>query len=192
MEDSPMNIEKTQNFESRSCVIFFRLFLFVLFTIAILINSYKITYADKNTKLPTEIVFKLYRDYAWEAIMAGHSSDALLFEQEQGVLEQYFDEKLTSLILKDRACAKKEGICNLDFSPIWASQDPSAADLTITETNEQNIILVKFYRPGNDEKIELKYHVTKTTKGWKISDIVGRGKNGKSWSLVSILSRPEP
>jgi hypothetical protein len=162
-----------------------RLILFVFFTVSLLINSAGAT-PPPDPNSPESIVFKLYRDYAWEAIMAGSFSDAL-FEQPKNVLEQYFDEKLTTLILKNRACEEKNGMCNLDFDPIWDSQDPSAGDLEVQKTDKQNIISVKFRYPSSDVKIELKYQVTKTAEDWRISDISGR-----DWSLVSILSRPEP
>ena len=91
-----------------------------------------------------------------------------------------------ALILKDRACTEKKGMCNLSFVPIWGSQDPGARDLTVEKTDKPNIIIVKFRYPGNDEKVELKYRLTKTAKGWRISDV-----SGKDWSLFSILSSPE-
>jgi hypothetical protein len=163
-----------------------RSILFAFFTLSFLITSVEATPRPPDSNSPEGIVFKLYRDYAWEAIMAGSFSDELL-EQPQNVLEQYFDEKLTALILKNRVCEEKKGMCNLDFNPIWDSQDPSAGDLTVEKTDKQNIVSVKFRYPSTDERTELKYRVTKTAAGWRISDI-----SGKDWSLVSILSRPEP
>jgi hypothetical protein len=162
-----------------------RSILFSFFIIISLITSVDAASFQPNDSIPEGIVLKVYKDYAWEAIMAG-PYDGLL-EQPKSVLEQYFDEKLTSLILKDRACAEKKGICNLDFDPVWDSQDPSASDLEVKKTDKQNIISVTFRYPSNDERTELKYRVTKTVKGWRISDI-----SGKDWSLVSILSKPEP
>ena len=154
------------------------------FAVALIITSAEASPRPPKANSPEGIVLKVYRDYAWEAVMAG-GWDGLM-EQPRKVLEQYFDEKLTSLILNDRACAEKEGMCRLDFVPIWASQDPSAGDLTVEKTDKANIIKVKFRYPSNNEKIELKYRVTKTTKGWRISDITG-----KDWSLLSILSSSE-
>jgi len=162
-----------------------RSILLPFFTISLLINSVQAAPFQPNDRSPEGIVLKVYKDFAWEAVMAGPYDG--LIQQPKNVLEQYFDEKLTTLILKDRACAERKGMCNLDFDPIWDSQDPSAGDLTVEKTDNQNIISVKFRYPSNDKKIELKYRVTKTTKGWRISDI-----SGKNWSLVSILSKPEP
>lgn len=139
---------------------------------------------SQKTNSPESIVFQIYRDFAWEAVMA-ENFDGLM-EQSRSGLERYFDDKLTSLILKDRACAEKEGLCSLDFLPIWSSQDPGARELKIETTDNQNIIKVKFIYPSTDEKIELLYRVTKTPKGWRISDI-----SGKDWSLLLILTSPK-
>jgi hypothetical protein len=70
--------------------------------------------------------------------------------------------------------------------PIWASQDPTAVDLSIEKTKKEDIIKVRFRYPSNNEKIELNYRVTKTPKGWRISDIAG-----KDWTLLAILSSQE-
>lgn len=133
---------------------------------------------------PEGIVFKLYRDYAWEAVIAA-GYDGLM-QQPPKILKQYFDENLTALILRDRKCSEKGEICRLDFVPMWASQDPAAVDLTVEKTGKKDIIKVQFRYPSTNEKIELKYRVTKTPNGWRISDIAG-----KDWSLLAILSSPE-
>lgn len=157
------------------------------FSLILLIGFLFITNAEGSSSSspkansPESIVFQIYRDFAWEAVMAGNLDG--LMEQSRSGLERYFDDKLTSLILKDRACAEKEGMYSLDFLPIWSSQDPSARELTIEKTDNQNIIKVKFIYPSTDEKIELLYRVTKTPKGWRISDI-----SGKNWSLLLILT----
>lgn len=161
-----------------------RVLCFIALSTVLLITSTEAALRPPKANSPDGIVFKLYRDYAWEAVMA-QGWDGLL-EQPRKVLEQYFDEKLSSLILRDQACAEKEGMCRLDFDPIWASQDPSAGDLTVEKTKKADIIAVKFRYPSTNKKILLKYRVTKTSKGWRISDIIG-----EDWSLLAILSAPE-
>lgn len=134
---------------------------------------------------PEGMVFQLYKEYAWEAVLTG-GPDGLM-QQPREVLESYFDTNLASLILKDRACVKKRReICKLDFDPIWASQDPSAGDLNVEKTKNENIVKVQFRYPSTDERIELLYRLTKTSKGWRISDI-----SSKQWSLLAILSSKE-
>lgn len=124
------------------------------------------------------------KDYAWEAVMAA-GYDGLM-QQPSQILKRYFDDNLTALILRDRKCSEKGETCRLDFVPMWASKDPTAVDLTVEQTEKKEIINVKFRYPGTKEKIELKYRVTQTPKGWRISDIAG-----KDWSLLAILSAPE-
>ena len=177
LHDPTKEIHKEKHMALRSI-----LFFFLAFTL--LIHAVEAAPFQPDDRTPEGIVFKVYKDFAWEALMAG-SWDGLM-EQPQNILEQYFDAKLTALILKDRACAEKKGMCNLSFVPIWGSQDPGARDLTVEKTDKPNIIIVKFRYPGNDEKVELKYRLTKTAKGWRISDV-----SGKDWSLFSILSSPE-
>jgi len=160
-----------------------------LVTLLLLATTLFAASADAELRPPKEnspegIVFKLYKDYAWEAVMAA-GYDGLM-QQPPKILKQYFDDCLTSLILRYRKCSEKGEICRLDFVPIWASQDPAAVDLTVEKTKKKDIIKVKFRYPSNNEKIELKYRVTQTPKGWRISDIAG-----KDWSLQAILSAPE-
>ncbi len=160
-----------------------------LVTLLLLTTALFTASADAGLRPPKEnsaegIVFKLYKDYAWEAVMAA-GYDGLM-QQPPQILKQYFDINLTALILRDRKCSDKGEICRLDFVPVWASQDPAAVDLTVEKTKSKDIIKVKFRYPSNNEKIELKYRVTRTPKGWRISDIAG-----KDWSLLAILSAPE-
>jgi hypothetical protein len=150
----------------------------------LLVASAEAAPSPPKANTPEGIVFKVYRDFAWEAVMAG-GWDGLM-EQPPAILKQYFDDKLTALILRDRKCSEKGEICRLDFVPIWASQDPAAVDLTVEKTKKTNIIKVQFRYPSTNEKMELRYQVTSTTKGWRISDI-----SGKDWSLLKILSSPE-
>lgn len=157
----------------------------LMFTAALLITSVEASPRPPETDSPKTIVLKLYRDFAWEAVMDVPAWPGLI-DQPKNVLERYFDDKLTSLILKDRACAKKQGLCRLDFLPIWASQDPSAGDLTVEESGEPHIVLVKFRYRSTNEEVQLKYRMSKTTRGWRISDITG-----SDWSLLSILGSPE-
>jgi hypothetical protein len=161
-----------------------RLFSLLVLAAALLVASAEAAPRRPKVNSPEGIVFKVYRDFAWEAVMGGRGDG--LMQQPSRILKQYFDEKLTSLILRDRACSRKGEVCRLDFVPMWDSQDPAAVDLTVEKTEKNNIIKVQFRYPGSNEKIELKYRVTRTPKGWRISDIAG-----KDWSLLAILSKPE-
>jgi len=138
---------------------------------------------------PVQIVTELYHDFAWEAIIVEPkmASDNLL-DQPRQVLDKYFDTSLTQLILKDRECAKKtHEICNLDFSPIWASQDWGAFDLKITEGKRPNTVNVNFTYPGDQSEIKLIYLMLNTNHGWRITDI----QYEKGASLRSVLSQKQ-
>jgi len=161
-----------------------RLLSIVVVVTALFTASAEAELRPPNLNSPEGIVFKVYRDYAWEAVMAA-GYDGLMQEPPQ-ILKQYFDDNLTDLILRDRKCSEKGEICRLDFVPIWDSQDPAATDLKVEKTEKKNIIRVKFRYPSTNKNIQLKYRVTKTPKGWRISDITG-----KDWSLLAILSSPE-
>jgi hypothetical protein len=139
-------------------------------------------------RTPVAVVAQLYRDFAWEALIdeprwPGHS----LVEQPRNVLARYFDDTLTNLLLADRACAARvDGECNnLDFDPIWASQDPSAANMTITPTADSAIVAVKYVYSPNRVYIELSFRMSRTRFGWRVHDIV----YADGTSLVSILRK---
>jgi hypothetical protein len=132
------------------------------------------------------IVRELYKDFAWEAVVADNAmSNEILIEQPRAILRKYFASKLASLILADRDCVStNHGICALDFSPIWASQDPAAVDLSIEPDRDPHLVTVHYTYPSNGEKIVLRYKMVFTASGWRISDIVYQSGP----SLITILS----
>jgi hypothetical protein len=130
--------------------------------------------ADSHVyKKPEDVIAWVYRDFAFDAIMQSYWKNASLIEQPKSTLLLYFTEELASLILEDRRCVKEtHEICNLDFDPIFASQDPGASDLKISPADKSNTVHVEFTYPGNGEKIRLVYKVQKTDSGWRIRDII--------------------
>lgn len=133
------------------------------------------------------VVAQLYRDFAWEVVMEEPATpEKSLLEQPREVLTKYFDDNLTALLLKDRACVNKTGeLCNLDYSPLWSAQDPGAAQLKVLNSSRPGIVVVKFRQLAEKKNVELSYRMTKTKLGWRISDITDRAYG----SLVSNLSR---
>jgi hypothetical protein len=157
----------------------------IIFTLLVACAS--AAHGEPNTKSgAVQVVAQLYRDFAWEAIIdepewVGHD----LLDQPRSVLEGYFDHNLATLILKDRQCATQtHEICRLDFSPIWASQDPGASETKIIAGATPDIVSVKFRYPGDGSKIEMSYRLIKTNVGWRIADI--RYSSGST--LLSILT----
>lgn len=125
------------------------------------------------------IVYRIYKDFSWQAVL--EYSDSLesilgkpLPKQPRSVLNKYFDDTLSSLLINDAECVVRRGeICALDFDPIFASQDSAAYDLVITKTGI-NTIRVQFNYPSSSKGVTLEYIIIKTDKGWRISDIVYR------------------
>lgn len=103
---------------------------------------------------------------------------------DKKTIAKFADARLTSLFMKDCQCAKRTGeICNLDSDPFYNAQDfdkvdpnprirkvaPNTYEVTITNFGDQKLI----------------YTITKTTAGWRISDV--EWPEDKS-SLVKLLS----
>lgn len=137
------------------------------------------------------VVGDLYKAFAWQVLS---SSDSVfgkpLTEQEDTVLRRYFDRELTSLLIEDHRCAVTTGeLCNLDFDPIFASQDPAAADLSIRAI-ASDIVAVEFTAPSSGEKIRLEYRLAKNENGWRIGDIRYPGMSKAT--LKQLLARKLP
>ena len=105
---------------------------------------------------------------------------------DKQTLSKYFDKELTDLFIKDDECAKREeGICNLDFDPIYAAQDfdKETTNLQIAAVAGQaDSFNVTFTNLGTRTLV---YKLTNTPTGWRISDI----KYPEGLSLKEILSR---
>ena len=122
------------------------------------------------------IIDKLYADFPAE------STDSV---QSLAVpkLSKIFTPSLVSLINRDNRCVEESGgICNLDFSLQWDSQDPSDAKETISQGSSPEQIRVTI--DGDGDQRELLYVMQQTPNGWRIADIQYR-----HGSLVEILKR---
>src|SRR5262245_30367956 len=105
---------------------------------------------------------------------------------EEQTLSKYFDKELTALFMKDAECAKREqGVCNLDFDPIYDAQDfeEKTTNLQITAVEGQpDSFKVTFTNLGARTLV---YRLTKSPSGWRISDI----KYAEGPSLKELLSQ---
>lgn len=137
------------------------------------------------------IVANLYKAFAWQAL--SNANDIFgkpLSQQERPILQRYFDEELASLLVEDRQCIGQTGeICNVDFDPIFASQDPAAIALSIRSA-PNDIVAVEFTYPSSGEKVRLEYQLAKSQAGWRISDIRYPGMSDAS--LKQLLARKPP
>lgn len=145
-------------------------------------------------RIPDEqvaIVGSLYKSFAWQVLSSSSSVFGKpLTQQENSVLRHYFDLELASLLVKDGRCAAKTGeLCNLDFDPIFASQDPAAADLTISSM-PGDIVAVEFTYPSSGGKVRLEYRMARKENGWRIDDISYPGMSDAS--LKQLLARKLP
>ena len=104
---------------------------------------------------------------------------------DKQTLSKYFDKELTALFIKDDECAKREqGVCNLDFDPIYDAQDfeKETTNLQVAAAAGQpDLFNVTFTNLGTRTLV---YRLTNTPSGWRISDI----KYAEGPSLKEILS----
>jgi len=129
-------------------------------------------------------VNRLYRDFAWEAVVASPNA-AGLAQQPKGVLLRYFTPRLAAALAADDACTKRRGeICSLDFMPIWGSQDPAAEELQVTPGAAPEQVTVRYTYPSTGQVISLDYRLVQTKVGWRVSDILYQSGD----SLAHLLS----
>lgn len=133
------------------------------------------------------LVAALYRKFAWEAVMTQPRAGAVFFiDESPRQLNQYLVPSLTQLLRSDRECAVREGVCRLDFSPLWAAQDPAAMELRVLTTEDPRRVKVQFMHPGAKQTVVLFYQLEDTAAGPRITDI----EYGDSASLRHILQSP--
>lgn len=145
----------------------------------------------------TAVVARLYKDFAWQAIVSsdqpsestaafGHT----LAAQSESTLNKYFDAGLTSLLVRDAKCVRRtRELCNLEFDPIFASQDSGATDLVVKASGPGQVT-VRFKYPSNKQETALLYRVSQIAGQWKISDISYESIGGDS--LKTLLMRKLP
>jgi hypothetical protein len=134
-----------------------------------------------------EVVRQLYSEFACEAVVDAPGCDEQheLADQPRDVLGRYFDDRLTTLWLADRDCARRtRQICALDFSPIWDSQDPTGTYVRIVAAADSSHVDVALRGPASQGLRKLRYTLVQTASGWRIRDIDAPSK----WSLVRLLS----
>jgi hypothetical protein len=119
-----------------------------------------------------DVVSRIYRDFAWEAVVASPNGPGLA-QQPRGVLLNYFTPELANALVADNACTtRRHEICALDFMPLWASQDPAAEDLRVAQTTSPGQVTVRYSSPSTGAVISLNYRVVQTKAGWRIAHIV--------------------
>jgi len=132
-------------------------------------------------------VRSVYEAFAWEAVIDAPAPGTSLVEQSPSVLMRYFTPELTALILRDRECvARTREICNLDFLPLWDSQDASGATVTLADGPDLGEVLVKVRYPPPEAEKKLVFRLANGSTGWKIADIVYEGVEGNVNGTISL------
>ena len=137
------------------------------------------------------LIVKLYKDFAWQAL--GTTQDVFgksLQLQDDVVLRQYFDPTLSALIVQDRKCVSRRAeVCNMDFDPLFGSQDATVTDFTI-QRESAGRIAVAFTSPSSGEKAKLLFHMKQSGTAWRINDVVYQDLRGAS--LRKLLATKLP
>jgi ABC-type transporter MlaC component len=135
-----------------------------------------------------DLIRRLYETYAWETTdtLDGRSP---LFAASPAVMRAFLDSSLIRAVMVDRACMKQsQGICNVDFDPMWASQDPVGATSKVFDTADPAVVRVELQYKSEPEPIVITYHLRPTSAGWRITDL-----GTKDWpSLKKLLLSPAP
>src|SRR5213079_1542291 len=94
-------------------------------------------------------VVKLYQDFAAEAVIDSvEYQPADLFGRTKVAMARYLDDELVALVMADRECsARKHEVCNLDFAPIWDSQDMVGVTVTLAPAKTADRVRVELRFP---------------------------------------------
>ena len=111
-----------------------------------------------------------------------------VFVKEGRKLQQrFFDENLANLIWKDLTETPQDEVGHLDFDPLYNAQDTRITRFRIgAATLEGDKATVHVTFQNYDRKENLKFLMTKTAAGWKVSNI----DYGSGYDLLKILTEP--
>jgi hypothetical protein len=133
------------------------------------------------------VVQRLYQDYSWVTTSNPSQGRRDLVAESEEVLTRYFTGALAKLIRQDFECARQSSaICNLDFDPIYASQDPQMSGLRILRLDKEQHVWVHFTYPSTGQKIRVQYKMEFENRGWRIRDICYKNTR----CLRQILEHP--
>lgn len=90
---------------------------------------------------------------------------------------------LKALIRADQKCAQKHGVCQLDFDPLYDSQDPEIERVEYRCQKEQ--VIATLFAP-NDKPKSIVFSLVRENGAWKIDDL----HYATHQHLKQILSNP--
>jgi len=129
---------------------------------------------------PDAVVRELYRVHRKGY---GH-----VFVREGKKLQQrFFDANLANLIWKDLTETPQDEVGRLDFDPLYNAQDIHVTRFRVgAAALEGDKATVHVTFQNYDRKENLKFLMTRTAAGWKISNI----DYGEGFNLLKILTEP--
>jgi hypothetical protein len=154
------------------------------FALVMMLFLPKLSVASETS--PKQLVVQLYHDYAWVVVVGDQWRGRNVADEDVKTLDRYFAPTLVSLLDKDKKCRSGNGLCNLDFDPIYASQDPAIYALKVISVQGKDEIDVSFKYPETRENVVVKYIMSKAKDGWRIKDICYKDPP----CLVETLSQP--
>ena len=144
---------------------------------------------EAATAQATAVAFiaHMYEEYSWETKDSGSPGKKPLFSAPAAELQRFFDARLTKAILADRACeARVQGECNLDFDPMWNSQDPGGVTVQVVSTRDSMVVQARLHYPYDKETRVVTYRMRNTPAGLRIADM-----SAPRWpSLLELLQQP--
>lgn len=108
-------------------------------------------------------------------------------KQGRQYLDRYFDRRLAGLIWKNVTGTPPGDAGNLDFDPLYDTQDPVITAFQIGEPRielDKATVPVSFRNAGRKTKIL--FQLISTSAGWRIQDLI----YGSGQTLVKILNEP--
>lgn len=152
----------------------------IIFAVVVLTGT---CYAAQARTPQVALVAKLYKDFAFEAVLDEPSLGVGFLDSPRDVLLSYLTPSLAELIFKDRKCvADTHEICNLDFMPLWDSQDAAGAAVRFLPMSTNDKVKVEL-RYGSGTRT-LIYFLKHTKRGWRIQNIAYEKDRA---SLLEIL-----
>lgn len=157
----------------------------LLVAVALFSVSFAVFAAKPSANPYVSHVKRIYANFGAEepGTQSGERQDTLTQQSESTQLK-FLSPKLVNLIAKDKECAEKsEGPCQLDFSILWNSQDPTASDVRILPVRGTKSVIVRYRSAELSTPVTIRYELIMTKSGPLVSDIIYDGTD----SLVSIL-----
>lgn len=108
-------------------------------------------------------------------------------KQSKETLHRFFDKKLADLIWKELNHQPEDEVGNLDFDPLFNSQDVQVSKLKVGKakvTGNKATVVVTFDNYGKLTKIN--FPLVKTGSGWRIQNLIYEDGS----TLIKILSAP--